>query len=128
MDHQVKIRGYRVELQEIEAVLRRACGTEQVVSVAWPVENGSADGVVAFVAGVAALDVSRALDHCSKILPGYMVPRKIYLCDEMPLNANGKIDRARLVCQLNHEGINENATEASRHQPAHCQHLSFTSS
>jgi amino acid adenylation domain-containing protein len=115
MDHQVKIRGYRVELQEIEAVLRRACGTEQVVSIAWPVENGSADGVVAFVAGVAALDVSRALDHCSKILPGYMVPGKIYLCDEMPLNANGKIDRPRLVCLLNHEGINENATEASRH-------------
>ena len=53
VDHQVKIRGYRVELQEIESVLRRACGTEQVVSIAWPVENGSADGVVAFVSGVA---------------------------------------------------------------------------
>jgi amino acid adenylation domain-containing protein len=103
VDHQVKIRGYRVELQEIEAVLRRACGTEQVISVAWPTENGTADGVVAFVAGVAALNYDRVLDYCSKILPDYMVPRKIYLCDEMPLNANGKIDRHRLVSML--EGV-----------------------
>jgi len=103
MDHQVKIRGYRVELQEIEAVLRRACGAEQIVSVAWPVENGSADGIVAFVAGVSALDADRVLDYCSKFLPSYMVPRKIYLCDEMPLNANGKIDRPRLVSML--EGV-----------------------
>jgi amino acid adenylation domain-containing protein len=128
MDHQVKIRGYRVELQEIEAVLRRACDTEQVVSVAWPVEHGSADGVIAFVAGVAALDADRVLDYCSKILPGYMVPRTIYLCDEMPLNANGKVDRPRLVRMLNRESRNEGVTEAWCLQPAHCQRLSFTNS
>jgi amino acid adenylation domain-containing protein len=122
VDHQVKIRGYRVELQEIDAVLRRACDTEQVVSIAWPVEHGSADGVVAFVAGVAALDADRVLDYCSKILPNYMVPRKIYLCDEMPLNANGKIDRPRLVSMLNSENRNEGVTEAL------CRHLSFTNS
>jgi amino acid adenylation domain-containing protein len=103
MDHQVKIRGYRVELQEIEAVLRTACGIEQVVSIAWPVENGSADGVVAFVSGLEALDHDRVLADCSKVLPGYMVPRKIYLCDEMPLNANGKIDRPRLASMLKSE-------------------------
>jgi amino acid adenylation domain-containing protein len=96
VDHQVKVRGYRVELQEIEAVLRKACETEQVVSIAWPIRNGSADGVVAFVAGLDALDHDRALDYCSKILPSYMVPKRIYLCDEIPLNANGKIDRHRL--------------------------------
>jgi amino acid adenylation domain-containing protein len=106
MDHQVKIRGYRVELQEIEAVLRRACDTEQVVSIAWPVKNGSADGVVAFVSGVATLDTDRVLDYCSKILPSYMVPRKIYPCDEMPLNANGKIDRNRLLSMLTGVGKN----------------------
>jgi amino acid adenylation domain-containing protein len=105
VDHQVKIRGYRVELQEIEAVLRMACNTEQVVSIAWPVKNGSADGVVAFVAGAAALDHDRALEYCSNILPGYMVPRKIYLCDEMPLNANGKLDRSKLVSLLKSEEL-----------------------
>jgi amino acid adenylation domain-containing protein len=103
VDNQIKIRGYRVELQEIEAVLRRACGTEQIVSIGWPVENGTADGVVAFVAGLSSLETDRVLDYCSNFLPSYMVPRKIYLCDEMPLNANGKIDRHRLVSML--EGV-----------------------
>lgn len=96
MDHQIKIRGYRVELQEIEAVLRRACGTEQVVSVPWPVHNGSAEGVVAFVSGVKAFDERRILARCSDVLPDYMVPKNIYLVDELPLNVNQKIDRRKL--------------------------------
>lgn len=100
IDHQVKIRGYRVELQEIEAVLHKLCGTEQVVSVAWPVSNGSADGVVAFVSGVGSVDQDRVLARCSEVLPDYMVPKKIYLIDEMPLNPNGKIDRRKLASLL----------------------------
>jgi amino acid adenylation domain-containing protein len=97
IDQQVKIRGYRVELQEIEAVLRKACGAEQVVSIAWPVENGSADGVAAFVSGVQTLDQDHVIASCSHTLPDYMVPKKIYLLDEMPLNPNGKIDRRKLA-------------------------------
>jgi len=96
VDHQIKIRGYRVELQEIEAVLRRACGTEQVVSVPWPVNNGTAEGVVAFVSGVKEFDQTRVLANCGDLLPDYMVPKKIYLLDELPLNPNQKIDRGKL--------------------------------
>jgi amino acid adenylation domain-containing protein len=128
IDNQIKIRGYRVELQEIEAVLRRACGTEQIVSIGWPVENGTADGVVAFVAGLSPLETDRVLDYCSNFLPSYMVPRKIYLCDEMPLNANGKIDRPRLISMLNRESTDEDVTEGGCGEPARCQRLSFTNS
>ncbi len=96
MDHQVKIRGYRVELQEIEEVLSRVCGTEQVVSVPWPIQNGSAEGVVAFVSGVKALDEDSILAKCRGVLPDYMVPKRIYLVDELPLNPNQKIDRGKL--------------------------------
>src|SRR5215467_7053992 len=102
-DQQVKIRGYRVELQEIEAVLRRACGTDQVVSVPWPVRNGSAEGVVAFVSGLKALDQRHILAICGDALPDYMVPKKIYLVDELPLNPNQKIDRGKLSNLL--EGV-----------------------
>jgi len=100
IDHQVKIRGHRVELQEIEEVVRKACGTSQVVSVPWPVRNGSGDGVVAFVSGLESLDHGRILAYCSGILPEYMVPKKFYLLAEMPLNVNGKIDRKKLVQML----------------------------
>jgi amino acid adenylation domain-containing protein len=97
IDDQVKIRGYRAELQEIEAVLRKACGTDQVVSVAWPVRDGSADGVVAFVSSQKALDEGKALKYCRTYLPGYMVPQRIYALDALPLNVNGKVDRRGLV-------------------------------
>ncbi len=96
IDHQIKVRGYRVELQEIEAVIRGVCGTDQVVSLPWPVHDGSADGVVAFIAGTTALDLNRILNSCSELLPDYMVPKNIYTIAELPLNANGKVDRPSL--------------------------------
>lgn len=103
IDHQIKIRGYRVELQEIESVLRKTCGTDQVVSVPWRVNNGSADGVVAFVSGVRNLDKASVLANCSALLPDYMVPKNIYLIDELPLSSNQKIDRGKLARLLEGE-------------------------
>lgn len=100
VDHQVKIRGYRVELQEIDAILRKICGTEHVVSVPWPVANGSAEGVVAFVSGGSSMDQGVVLNSCREVLPEYMVPRQVHSLPEMPLNANGKIDRAKLMNML----------------------------
>jgi amino acid adenylation domain-containing protein len=97
IDHQVKIRGHRVELQEIELVVRKASGAEQVVAVPWLVTDGIAGGVVAFLCGVSNVDELQILTCCRKTMPDYMVPRKIYLLKEMPLNSNGKIDRKELV-------------------------------
>ena len=98
IDQQIKIRGYRVELQEIEVVLRKASGAEQVVAVPWPVADGSADGVVAFLSGVAnTIDDLHILNRCRDALPDYMVPRSIYRLEMMPLNDNGKNDRKGLL-------------------------------
>ena len=41
-DNQVKVLGNRVELEEVEAHLRKVSGQESVAAVAWPVINGSA--------------------------------------------------------------------------------------
>lgn len=100
IDHQVKIRGYRVELQEIEGVLRQACGVEQVAAVPWPVADGNAEGIVAFVSGVMRVSPEQTLQFCRELLPDYMVPRKIHQLEEMPLNANGKMDRKKLAHYL----------------------------
>ena len=100
VDQQVKVRGYRVELQEIEGVLRQACHSEQVAAVPWPVTNGSADGIVAFIAGVEDLDVGSVLGRCRASLPEYMIPQRIFQLSEMPLNANGKMDRKMLAMNL----------------------------
>jgi len=97
IDQQIKIRGYRVEMQEIEAVLRRICRTEQAIAVPYLGSSGAAEGVVAYVSGAPALDREAALSACRAVLPDYMVPRQLHWVTEMPLNANGKIDRARLT-------------------------------
>ena len=82
--------------QEIEGVLRVACKTEQVAAVPWPLSNGNADGIVAFITASETANGQQILENCREVLPDYMIPRKIYRLEEMPLNSNGKIDRKTL--------------------------------
>jgi acyl-coenzyme A synthetase/AMP-(fatty) acid ligase len=92
-DQQIKVLGHRVELGEIEAVLRADGTVGQVAALGWPVEQtGAANGVVAFVSGK-EIDTKRLKAQASQQLPAYMVPQEIFVLDQMPLNANGKIDR-----------------------------------
>lgn len=103
-DQQVKVRGgYRVELGEIESVLRGFDGVVEAVAAGWPVEEGVIQGIVAFVSG-AALSDAEILAKAREQLPNYMVPAQVTIVERMPLNANGKIDRAALVDQLAGEG------------------------
>jgi len=108
-DNQVKILGHRVELGEIDAVLRQATGSELAVAVAWPVQFGRASGIVAFVCPNEeqpdhARSESQIQDACKKMLPVYMIPKKVYFIDSMPLNVNGKINRLKLAELLEEKG------------------------
>lgn len=98
-DHQVKIMGHRVELEDLEAHLRAASGTDAVTAIAWPVVSGNAAGVAAFVCG-ANVPVAAIRDRLRELVPPYMVPRRIVEVDELPRSANGKIDRAALGAML----------------------------
>jgi D-alanine--poly(phosphoribitol) ligase subunit 1 len=97
IDHQVKIMGHRVELQEVDAVLRDAAGVEQVASVAWPVHDGLAKGIVTFIAGAPRIDAAALLRVCRERLPDYMVPKRLCQIAALPLNLHGKTDRRHLV-------------------------------
>lgn len=103
IDNQVKVRGYRVELEEIEFHLRAVARCELAVAVPWPVTDGSASGIMAFLAGAEGklVPVKEAL---KKRLPPYMVPTQIRSLPQMPMNANGKIDRKALAALLASEG------------------------
>jgi amino acid adenylation domain-containing protein len=101
-DGQVKIRGFRVELEEIEATLRTTAPAGIAVAVAWPEDaNGAALGVVAFVNADPACSEAAIIQRCRRALPDYMVPARIYRVANVPLNANGKIDRQALKQTLN---------------------------
>jgi D-alanine--poly(phosphoribitol) ligase subunit 1 len=102
IDNQVKVRGMRVELEEVESHLRAVYQTDLVAAVAWPVEHGSAAGIIGFVTGpapAAASDEKRRAQLKSQ-LPAYMVPTEVHHVSALPLNANGKVDRKALLSKL----------------------------
>jgi D-alanine--poly(phosphoribitol) ligase subunit 1 len=100
LDNQVKIRGHRVELEEVEAHLRAISGVEAIAVVAWPVRDGSADGLVAFLAGDVDDRVAELRLALRARLPPHMVPTALHVVDALPLTPNGKIDRKALLAGL----------------------------
>ncbi|MFE3682089.1 amino acid adenylation domain-containing protein [Streptomyces sp. NPDC059095] len=95
-DQQVKVHGFRIELGEVEEALRRCPGVaEAAVAVSGDDDNRRLTGYVVPVPGQAVTpdSVRRTL---AQTLPDYMVPASVLLLEELPLNPNGKLDRARL--------------------------------
>lgn len=100
-DRQLKIQGYRVEPGEIEAVLARHEDVRQTVVVA---QDDGAGGkrLLAYITAERPEDDSpaalglRLREWLRGELPGYMVPWAILPLPALPLNRNGKVDRAAL--------------------------------
>lgn len=103
VDHQVKVRGHRVELEEVDAHLRQVLDTALVATLAWPLVDGAAQGLVAFVAGQ-PVDEAATVCALQSRLPPYMVPARILAVEDMPLNASGKVDRQALRQRLQDGG------------------------
>lgn len=90
-DFQIKHMGHRIELGEIETALCAAPGVERACCL-YLHEKGK---ILAYTCGPAQkADIVAALHET---LPGYMVPNIFRTVDAMPLNKNGKIDRAALM-------------------------------
>lgn len=95
LDQQVKIHGHRIEMGEIEAQLIALPGVANAAVVTVPGTVDDTMELLAFACGT-GLDAVVLRKGLSEILPEYMVPRTIKIVDALPLNANGKIDRAAL--------------------------------
>ncbi|SOD65757.1 amino acid adenylation domain-containing protein [Streptomyces zhaozhouensis] len=95
VDQQVKIRGYRIEPGEIEALLREQEGVRDAAVVAVTGPDGEKELAAAVSGGEA--DPEPLYSALGDRLPPYMIPRRITVLDNLPLNANGKIDRRALV-------------------------------
>jgi amino acid adenylation domain-containing protein len=95
-DQQVKVRGYRIELGEIEAALSEDEGVRAVVVLAGDEEDRR---LVAYVVPAKEPRVGLGPELRQRLrekLPEYMVPSVFVELAELPLTANGKIDRKRL--------------------------------
>lgn len=97
LDYQVKLHGYRIELGEVEASLDAHPEVRQSVVLIDEDETG-VKRLVAYV--VAENGLEPAPDdlrrHVSESVPSYAVPSTIVRLDELPLTANGKLDRKAL--------------------------------
>lgn len=102
LDFQVKLHGYRIEIEDIEANLRRLPGISGAVVV--PVRRDSSDAVDHLVAVVqldgplpeSALRRSVADKKLLReLIPDYMVPKLFRYVSQLPMTANGKVDRRR---------------------------------
>ena len=93
-DFQVKIRGFRVEPGEVEAALAQHSGVRDVLVTAWEPREGDKRLAAYFVpSGDNAPSSADLRNFLRDRLPPYMVPAVFMKLDEMPLTANGKIDR-----------------------------------
>ncbi|BBX10432.1 non-ribosomal peptide synthetase [Mycolicibacterium aichiense] len=96
-DEQVKIRGFRIELGEVAAAVTvdPSVGNAVVVAADLPQLGKS---LVAYVAPAAGdvVDVERIRIRVAAALPDYMIPAAYVVVDEIPVTANGKLDRAAL--------------------------------
>jgi amino acid adenylation domain-containing protein len=101
-DRQVKIRGLRVELGEIEAQLGRHPQVLEAAAVVREDSPGDPRLVAYFVArpdqpaGQEPADDAALAAFLRAALPTYMVPGAFVPLAELPVTANGKIDRAAL--------------------------------
>jgi hypothetical protein len=88
-DFQIKLHGQRIELGEIERCLLNTAISACVV-IKWGDDH--------LVAYVQSSDTSeeQLSEHCQSHLPPHMIPSIFILLKELPLNANGKVDRKRL--------------------------------
>ncbi len=94
-DHQVKIRGFRVELGEIEAAIAALPRVREVVVLAREDTPGN-KRLCAYVVAESDVDRSELGPLLAQRLPEYMVPSAFVVLDAMPLNQNGKVNRAAL--------------------------------
>ncbi len=101
-DRQVKINGKRIELDEIEAALRRDPRLADGV-VLCHLQGENLKRIVAYLCpkeshvGAGADLVQAVLSTLRAALPVYMIPNAAVVVDSLPLTPAGKVDRSKLV-------------------------------
>jgi len=96
-DSQIKLRGYRISLEEIKARLLEIPAVKEAAVMCQKGEDGD-QLLVAYVRADEdqCLDSRAVRKHLSQRVPRYMIPDKISIGAQLPINKNGKIDRTKL--------------------------------
>ena len=91
-DFQIKHKGARIELGEIET----AATSVEMVKECCVIYNQEKEKIVLFYSSVEEIPRKILLSGMLKQIPKNMLPEEIFYFEELPKNANGKIDRVKL--------------------------------
>ncbi|KMO05938.1 amino acid adenylation domain-containing protein, partial [Bacillus amyloliquefaciens] len=94
-DSQVKIRGHRVELGEIEHCINHLPHIQQSVVADYSDSHGEKQ-LCGYIVADETVELAEIKRELAKHLPDYMIPAQFIQVDEIPLSANGKVDRKLL--------------------------------
>ena len=99
---QIKLNGYRIEIEDIENNLRKVSKVKNAVVL--PVYKNEK---IQYLVGVVVLKeevyetgfavATEIKKELKKLIPDYMVPRKLVIKDSLPMNVNGKVNRKLLA-------------------------------
>lgn len=100
-DFQIKLNGFRIELEDIENNIRKLDYISNCAIL--PVKH---EDRISYITAFVTLNKAfcekefkiamKIKNDLSKLLPSYMIPRKIKILDKFPMNSNCKIDRKLL--------------------------------
>lgn len=94
-DFQIKHMGYRIELGEIESSINSIKDIDACVCI---YDMDSSKIVLFYMSN--KLDNEQVLKLVKKKVPNYMVPQEIIKLTSIPYNANGKMDRKKLMSEF----------------------------
>ena len=106
LDNQVKVRGFRIELGEIETSLIALSAVHDSVVIVREDRPGD-KRLVAYVVPESGKDITEneVRSTLGNSLPKYMIPQHVVMLGELPLTANGKIDRKALSMPNSEEDL-----------------------
>lgn len=95
-DHQFKLRGNRIELGDIETAAATLEGVDKVCALF----DEANQEIILAVESSAPLQLRKVNLALGKLIPKYMLPRRLEVMEALPLTPNRKIDRVALNCAL----------------------------
>ncbi|WP_018632567.1 non-ribosomal peptide synthetase [Neomegalonema perideroedes] len=102
-DHQVKIRGQRIELGEIEAAIL-GTGLAREAAVIAREDQPGVKRLTAYVVPATGYEAEQLRAALAASLTPAMIPSHLLALPALPLNVNGKLDRAALPAPALEEG------------------------
>ncbi|HHX62245.1 MAG TPA: amino acid adenylation domain-containing protein [Epulopiscium sp.] len=94
-DSQVSINSLRVELGEIELRIRQFSKVKDAAVIAEEAVDGE-KYIAAYITGQEEINIVQLNDFIREGLPSHMLPKTMVQIQTIPLNQNGKVDKAKL--------------------------------